>query len=115
MLDYRKEYKKVFCTNAEGVSRIRVEMFGMPPVILLSYYYQLRQDTKMEGCKKGGGRHKKTVLLFFRRKSKRARPPPTVGNFWHPCGNSPTVQNVYVLVQFVSKIDQLLPGLILYF
>ena len=29
----------------------------------------------------------------------------TVGNFWPPCGNSPTVQNVYILVQFVSKID----------
>ena len=31
--------------------------------------------------------------------------PPTVGNFWPPCGNSPTVQNAYILVQFVSKID----------
>ena len=29
----------------------------------------------------------------------------TVVNFWPPCGNSPTVQNVYILVQFVSKID----------
>ena len=33
------------------------------------------------------------------------RLPPTVGNFWPPCGNGPTVQNVYILVQFVSKID----------
>ena len=32
-------------------------------------------------------------------------PPPTVVNFWPPCGNSPTVQNAYILVQFVSKID----------
>ena len=37
----------------------------------------------------------------------------TVGNFWPPCGNSSSVQNVYILVQFVSKIDNLFPGSIL--
>ena len=31
--------------------------------------------------------------------------PPTVWNFWPPCGNRPTGQNVCILVQFVSKID----------
>ena len=36
-------------------------------------------------------------------------------NFWPPCGNSPAVQNVFILVQFVSKIDWFLPRLILYF
>ena len=39
----------------------------------------------------------------------------TVVNFWPPCGNSPTVQNVFILVQFLSKIDEFLPGLILCF
>ena len=48
-------------------------------------------------------RHVALLLLEFALGS--GKGGGTVVNFWPTCGNSPTVQNAYILVQFVSKID----------